>query len=76
MSINFFSIAMQILWKFCFVITFILTKSLLQIFAQDMAALLPWHVQKFDVIWWLVIELKPGKISIKFELWARKSFVR
>ena len=36
--------------------------------ARVTTAVLSWHVQKFVAIWWPVIELPQGKISIEFEL--------
>ena len=37
-------------------------------FAHDMTTVLSWHVQKFVVIWLLVIEIENGKFSIELEL--------
>ena len=34
------------------------------------------HVQNFDTIWWSVIEIEQGGISIDFELRAKESSVK
>ena len=36
-------------------------------------AVLPWHVQNFVVIWWPMIGLQYGEVSIKFELQTNKA---
>ena len=41
-----------------------------------MTVVLPWNVQKFVVIWWLVTELLPSKVAIKLELEAKKLLVK
>ena len=55
------------LWyKFGFTLILILTMWLLQNFAHDTTAVLSCHVQKFVAIWWSVIELQQGEVSIKY----------
>ena len=70
-SLNGFSIVIQIWWKFRSTLTSILIQWSLQNFVQGMTAVLSWHVQKFVAIWWPAMELQQGEVSIKFELRAK-----
>ena len=66
------SIAFQIRWKFCFILTSILTKWSLHNFVHDMTAVvLSWHVQKFVAIWWPATKLQQGEGFIEFEMQNR-----
>ena len=68
---NIFSIAVQIRWKFHFILTSILIQLSLQNYLHSTTAVLLWHVQIFVAIWWPAMELQQGTVSIKFELRAK-----
>ena len=69
---NDFSCTIHIWLKFHFTLSQILINWSLQNFAHDTTAVLSWHVQKFVVIWWPVIEI----FSIKFELLMNRLLVK
>ena len=50
-------LAIQIRWKFRFILTSALIQWWLQNFVHGTTAVLSWHVQKFVAIWWPVAEL-------------------
>ena len=68
---NGFSIAIQIRWTFCFILTSILIQWSLQNFAHRTTAVLSWHVQKFIAISWSATEWQQGEICIEFEIRAK-----
>ena len=69
---NVFSNAFQFRWKFRFTLISSLMEWSLQNFVHGMTAVLSWHVQKFIAIWWAATELQQDKVSIEFELQAKK----
>ena len=69
---NGFSIAIQIRWKFLFILTSIVIQWSLQNFVYGTTDVLSWHLQTFVAIWWRATELWQGEVSIEFELRAKK----
>ena len=69
---NGFSIAIQIRWKFRFILTSIPIQWSLQNFVHGTTAVLSWHVQKFVAIRWPATELWQGEVSIEFDMRAKK----
>ena len=66
---NDFSLIIQIWWKSCFAKFRFLTTQSLQIFAHDMAAVLPCHVQNLIVIALLESGWEQGTYLMKYKWW-------
>ena len=54
----------------------VIVNELLWNFAHGMTAMLSCYVQNFIMIWYPAVELHYNQISIKFELWLKKSLVK
>ena len=69
-SLTFF-IAIQIWWKFLFILTLIAIKFCIWYDSSAVVA-----CAKIVTIWWSATELQRGKVSVEFKLWAKKSLVK